>query len=90
MSNHNNSYDVGDPDVLDHERGRVGESSILIDQGYHAWTNFTRNSVLSAGGGCGIPAPPDSERFSKRSSPSGWVRCWGRTARNARGSTAVV
>jgi len=34
--------------VLDHERGKINESFILTDQGYHTLMGFTRNSVVQA------------------------------------------
>ena len=33
---------------MDHERGKISESFILTDQGYHALMNFTRNSIVEA------------------------------------------
>ena len=33
---------------MDHERGKISESSILTDQGYHALMNLTRNSIVQA------------------------------------------
>lgn len=34
--------------MLDHERGRIGESSISTDQGYQTLMNFARNSGVEA------------------------------------------
>ena len=37
-----------DPHVMDHERGKIGESFILTDQGYHTLMDVARNSVVEA------------------------------------------
>jgi len=33
---------------MDHERGKISESFILTDQGYHALMDFTRSKVIQA------------------------------------------
>jgi len=33
---------------MDHERGKISESFILTDQGYHTLVDFTRNNVVQA------------------------------------------
>jgi len=39
---------LGDPHVMDHERGKISESFILTDQGYQILMNRTRNSIVQA------------------------------------------
>jgi len=39
---------LGAPHVMDHERGKIRERSIMTDQGHQTLMSFTRNSVVEA------------------------------------------